>query len=212
MMMKWSASGHYFAHSRMGEERDMAPCAPLAINVAMVLCHAPHVLPSCINQHGNWVMAASGLRGKQGRSVDRGLRLLLTTHGGSIGWMVLGNRGWRNGPQVSPLAQAFLSAMGRCVSPSILQECWPPKHDIVPRQPMNEVWAHITHCLDQVAKRSPLNITWDIFMWPESNESYWKEDCLPYSQVPWWTLAQGCRGSGWCYTMKQESIRGWPRC
>ena len=58
-------------------------------------------------------------------------------------------------PQVSPLAQAFLSATGRHVSPSILQECWPPKHDIVPRQPMNELRAHITQCLDEVATRSP---------------------------------------------------------
>ena len=54
-------------------------------------------------------------------------------------------------PQVSPLVEAFLSATGRCVSPSILQECWPPKHDIVPRQPMDKVRAHITHCLDQEA-------------------------------------------------------------
>ena len=54
-------------------------------------------------------------------------------------------------PQVSSLAQAFLSAKGRHVSPSILRECWPPKHDIVPRQLMNEVQACITRCLDQVA-------------------------------------------------------------
>ena len=84
-------------------------------------------------------------------------------------------------PQVSPLAQAFLSTTGRHVSPSILQECWPPKHDIVPRQPMNKLRAHITQCLDEVAMWSPSNIAWDIFVWPDSNKNYWKEDCLPYS-------------------------------
>ena len=84
-------------------------------------------------------------------------------------------------PQVSPLIQVFLSATGRCVSLSSLRECWPPKHDIVPRQLMNKVRAHITHCLDQVAMRSPSTTAWDIFAWPESNKSYWKEDCLPYS-------------------------------
>ena len=42
-------------------------------------------------------------------------------------------------PQVSPLAEAFLSATGRHVSPSVLWECWPLKYDIVPRQPMDEV-------------------------------------------------------------------------
>ena len=46
---------------------------------------------------------------------------------------------------------------------------------------MNEVRARITHCLDQVAMRSPSNIAWDIFAWPDSNKNYWKEDCLPYS-------------------------------
>ena len=31
-------------------------------------------------------------------------------------------------PRVSPLTQAFLSAMGRRISPSILWECWPPQY------------------------------------------------------------------------------------
>ena len=48
-------------------------------------------------------------------------------------------KGERMAPQVSPLVQAFLSAIGRHVSPSIVRECWPPKHDIVPRQLTNEV-------------------------------------------------------------------------
>ena len=98
----------------------------------------------------------------------------------STGWSWV-MEGGGMAPQVSPLAQAFLSATGRCVSPSILWECWPPKHDIVPRQPMDEVQAHITQCLDEVATRSPLNIAWDIFAWPDSNKNCWKEDCLPYS-------------------------------
>ena len=83
-------------------------------------------------------------------------------------------------PQVSPLVQAFLSAMGRRVSPSIVRECWPLKNDIVPRQPTNLVRARITYCLDKVAMSSPSTIAWDMFAWPESNKSFWKEDCLPY--------------------------------
>ena len=54
-------------------------------------------------------------------------------------------------PQVSPLVQAFLAATGRHVSPSILHECWPPKHSIIPRQPVDEVRALITQCLDEDA-------------------------------------------------------------
>ena len=84
-------------------------------------------------------------------------------------------------PQVSPLVQAFLTTMGRSISPSSVRECWPSKNDIVPRQPMNLVWAHITHCLDKVAMRSPSTVAWDMFAWPELNKSFWKEDCLPYS-------------------------------
>ena len=84
-------------------------------------------------------------------------------------------------PQISPLVQAFLTAMGRSISPSSVRECWLSKNDIIPRQPMNLVQAHITPCLDKVATRSPSTVAWDMFAWPESNKSFWKEDCLPYS-------------------------------
>ena len=84
-------------------------------------------------------------------------------------------------PRISPLTQAFLSTVGRQLNPAILWECWPRKHDIVPRQPTNEIQARITHCLDQVAMRSPSNIAWDIFVWPDTNKDCWGEDCLPYS-------------------------------
>ena len=84
-------------------------------------------------------------------------------------------------PQVSPLVMAFLTAMGGSVSPSSVRECWPSKNDIIPRQPMNPLWARITHCLDKAATRSPSTMAWDMFAWPESNRSFWKEDCLPYS-------------------------------
>ena len=46
---------------------------------------------------------------------------------------------------------------------------------------MSEIWARITHYLDQVAMRSPSNIAWDIFVWPDTNKDHWGEDCLPYS-------------------------------
>ena len=52
-------------------------------------------------------------------------------------------------PHVSPRTQAFLSTTDRRISPSILRECWPPKHDIVPRQPVSEIRSRITRCLDR---------------------------------------------------------------
>ena len=84
-------------------------------------------------------------------------------------------------PQVSSLVQAFLTAMGRSINLSSVRECWPTKNDIIPRQPMNPLQARITHCLDKAAMRSPSTVAWDMFGWPESNRSIWKEDCLPYS-------------------------------
>ena len=147
MMMKWSASGHYFAHWWMGEELRHgvlhAACYQCGNGPLSCTPH-PALLPQPTWRSG--AMAASGSRGprgKQGRSMDRGLCLLLTMHvaeaSSGRSWVTEGEG---MAPQVSPLAQAFLSAMGRHVSLSILWECWPPKHDIVPRQPMNEVQAH----------------------------------------------------------------------
>ena len=54
-------------------------------------------------------------------------------------------------PQVSPLVQAFLMATGRCMSPHTLRECWPLKHSIVPRQPVDEICAVVTQHLDEDA-------------------------------------------------------------
>ena len=84
-------------------------------------------------------------------------------------------------PQVSPLVQAFLMATGRHVSPCILRDCWPPEYNIIPRQPMDEIQALITQCLDKDAMQKPSYTAWDMFAWLDSNKNKWKEDCLPYS-------------------------------
>ena len=84
-------------------------------------------------------------------------------------------------PQVRPLVQAFLTATGRHVSPHILHECWPPEHNIIPRQSMDEIRALITQCLDKDATQKPSYTAWDMFAWLDSNRNKWKEDCLPYS-------------------------------
>ena len=102
-------------------------------------------------------------------------------------------------PKVSPLVLAFLTAMGRSVNPSSVRECWPSKNDIVPRQPMNPLRARITHCLDRAATQSPSAIAWGMFAWPESNRSFWKEDCLAYS--PGSTVDLSTRMPGVCLNL-----------
>ena len=47
-------------HPLMDGGRTATPCAPLAVNMGMVLRHAPHILPSRSNQHGDRTMATSG--------------------------------------------------------------------------------------------------------------------------------------------------------
>ena len=141
----------------------------------------------------------------------------------STGWSWV-TEGEGMAPCVSPLTQVFLSTAGRRISPAILWECWPPKHDIVPRQPMSEIRAHITHCLDQVATQSPSNIAWDIFTWPDTNKDCWGEDCLPYSPgstggfefadagdligAPWWN--RQIPGSGLGAEVQGTYVGLWP--
>ena len=84
-------------------------------------------------------------------------------------------------PQVSPLVQAFLTATGKHVSPCIVHECWPLEHNIIPRQPMDEIQALITQHLDEDAPRKPSYTAWDMFACPDSNKNKWKEDYLPYA-------------------------------
>ena len=117
------------------------PCVPLAINMGMVLCHAPHILPSHPNQHGDRMMAASRddrVGSREDLWIEAYACCLQHMAEASTGWSWVAE-GEGMAPCVSPLTQAFLSAMGRCISPSILQECWPPKHDIVLRQPMSKI-------------------------------------------------------------------------
>ena len=90
-------------------------------------------------------------------------------------------------PRISPLTQVFLSAMGRHISPSILRECWPPKHDIVPRQPMSKIWARITRCLDQVTMRS-LQTSLGIFSGGQTlTKTAGERTASPTHQVLLWT-------------------------
>ena len=75
---------------------------------------------------------------------------------------------------------------------------------------MNEVRARITYCLDKVALQSPSTIAWDMFAWPESKKSYWKEDCLPYSPRSMVDLSSQMPGV-WLVLHDQEGkYQGWP--
>ena len=102
--------------------------------------------------------------------------------GRSGNWMVLDNRGWGNGPTGQPSgASIFDGHLGGMWAHMSYTRCWPPEHSIIPRQPMDEIRAVITQCLDEDAMQKPLYTVWDMFAWPDSNKNNWKEDCLSYS-------------------------------
>ena len=72
--------------------------------------------------------------------MDRGLHACSLQHmaEAATGWSwVMESEGMV--PQVNPLVQAFLGTTGRHVSLSVLHECWPLEHSIIPRQPVDEI-------------------------------------------------------------------------
>ena len=87
--------------------------------------------------------------------MDRGLCALFTACGRGGDWVVLDDGRRRNGSTGQPPGASILTATGRRVSPCVLCECWPPEHNIIPRQPMDKVRALITQCLDEDATRKP---------------------------------------------------------
>ena len=97
-------------------------------------------------------------------------------------------------PQISPLVHAFLAATGRHVSPHAICECWLPEHSIVPKEPMDEIHVIVTQRLDETAMRKLSYTAWDMFAYPDSDKSNWKEDCLSYS--PGTTVNLGTRMPG----------------
>ena len=77
---------------------------------------------------------------------------LLRACGRSSNWAVLDDGGQRNGSTGQPPgASIFDGHREAWVSPHTLHECWPPEHNIIPRQPMNETQALITQHLDEDA-------------------------------------------------------------
>ena len=97
-------------------------------------------------------------------------------------------------PQISPLVHVFLAATGRRMCPRAIHECWLPEHSIVPKEPMDEIRVIVMQWLDETAMQKLSYTAWDMFTYPDSNKSNWKEDCLSYS--PGVTIDLGTRMPG----------------
>ena len=97
-------------------------------------------------------------------------------------------------PQISPLVSAFLVATGRCMCPCAIHECWPLEHSIISKEPIDEILVIMMQWLDETATWKLSYTVWDIFAYPDSNKSNWKEDCLSYS--PGVTIDLGARMPG----------------
>ena len=88
----------------------------------------------------------------------------------------------------------FLAATGRHVCPHSIRKCWLPKHSIIPKEPIDEIRVIVMQKLDMITMWKLSYTAWDIFAYPDSNKSNWKEDCLSYS--PGVTIDLGTRMLG----------------
>ena len=114
--------------------------------------------------------------------------------------------------RVSPLTQAFLSATGRHISPAILRECWPPKHDIVPRQPMSETWARITHALTKWPRKA-LQTLLGIFSCDRTLIKTTGERRLPPPYIRFYCGFKFVMPGIWLVLHdKTGKYQGWPEC
>ena len=66
------------------------------------------------------------------------------------------------------------------VSPNIIRQCWPARHDDVPVQNLDGVRQNIVHKLDESATRLTSNIVWDQFMFPQVDPDCWRQEMPCY--------------------------------
>ena len=180
-MMKWLNSGPCSTcWWRERNHNSVAETSP-SIDLVLVIGDQSHLLPPCpTNIEIGWWLSLDREGSREDLWMEAYVRSLQHMAEAATRWAWM-TEGRGMVPQVSPLVQAFLMATGRRVSPCVLRECWPPEHNLIPRQPMDKIQALITQRLDEDAMRKPSYTAWDMFAWPDSNKNKWKEDCLPYS-------------------------------
>ena len=83
-------------------------------------------------------------------------------------------------PKVSKLVESFLNAIGTQVSPHIIRQCWPLPCDNTPVQNLEGKREIIVHRLDEVAMRCLSNIAWDKYVFPQTDQEFWREEVLCY--------------------------------
>ena len=74
----------------------------------------------------------------------------------SVGQRWISYRGIRV-PKISRVVEIFLHATGTWVSPNLLCQCWPARHDETPVQNLDGIRQNIIHKLDKIATRMYIN-------------------------------------------------------
>ena len=97
----------------------------------------------------------------------------------SVGQRWVMERGTRVS-KISRLVEIFLNATGRWVSPNIIWQCWPAQHEDTPVQNLEGFRQGIVCKLDKVVLQCPSSIAWDKFVFPQSDQEFWREEALCY--------------------------------
>ena len=140
---------------------------------------------------GWWLPLDQDPRERERWLVDRSICMLFTTH--SRGCR-LDNHGLRREREWShksaPLLVHFWQLLeGTC---ALVQYTSVGHRNIAlsPKEPIDEIHVIVTQWLDETTTQKLSYTAWDIFTYPDSNKSNWKEDCLSYS----------------------PGVTGWPEC
>ena len=83
-------------------------------------------------------------------------------------------------PKIGRVVEIFLNATGTGVSPNIIRQCWPTRHENTPVQNLEGMRQSIISKLDETATRVTSTMTWDKFAFPQTDQEYWREEALCY--------------------------------
>ena len=105
-------------------------------------------------------------------------------------------------PKITRVVEIFLNATGTRVSPNIIRQCWPARHEDTLVQNLEGMRQGIVHKLDEVAMQCTSNVAWDQFAFLQMDQEYWREEALCYH--PGKTLDVGTRMPGFRLMLQDD--------
>ena len=99
---------------------------------------------------GRWLLLEQG--GGEAVFVDRSIRVFPAACSRGCYWTIMDIGRRRDGPTNQPPCSGISGSHWKAHEPTCnMHECWLPQHSIVPKEPMDEIRAIVTQCLDKTA-------------------------------------------------------------